>query len=169
MKIKTLLFIIIIGFFTGSCSFFTGNDDDIIPENIIPKDKMILVLADMQITEAYLKGLRKEGHKVADTSLLYYKMVFKKNDVTSSSFEESLLYYRQDLAVLDQLYADVITRLNELKAKNDELLLIMKNDSIRQDSIAKALFLLDSLRVQDSILHLTDTTYIVSDTILQIK
>ena len=168
---KPTLILIILSILLASCSLMPGSENEEIPENIIPREKMIVVLADMQITEAYLQNLRKAGFKVKDTSVLYYKMVFKKNDITNTSFEESLLYYQQDLAKLELIYTDVITRLNELKAKNEEMLLEMKNDSIRQDSIAKALIIKDSLdkvaHIEDSIRLLNDTTtHTVSDTLL---
>lgn len=149
-----------------------GNKSDDMPANLIPKEKMILILADVQITEAYLQNLKKAGHKIKDSSALYYKIVFKKNEITINSFEESLIYYRQDLAVLELIYTDVITRLNELKAKNEEILLDMKNDSIRQDSIAKAIIILDSLEkiahIEDTLRLINDTTTVsLSDTLLQ--
>ncbi len=154
MKIKTALIIGLLSLFFTHCSFFQGDDDDA-PTQLISKDKMIIILADIQITEAYLMDLKKSGHKVKDTSLLYYKRVFKKNDVTKTTFEESLLYYKQDLKELENMYIKVITRLNELNAKSEEILLQMKADSIIQDSVQQA------IKVFDSIQKLNDTSILI--------
>ncbi len=145
MKNKGILIIILLSFFLYQCSFNQDKENNT-PAHLISKDKMIVILADIQITEAYLKNLKKMGHKVTDTSILYYKRVFKKNSVTRSDFEENLLYYKQDLKGLEDLYTQVITRLNELQAKNEELLLQMKADSIKQDSLKHAALLLDSIQ-----------------------
>jgi len=129
-----------------NCSSFQDKQDEVAPPHLISQDKMIVVLADIQITEAYLKDLRKQGYSVKDTTLVYYERVFKKNEITKTAFEESLLYYKRDLEHLDEMYTLVITRLNELKAKNEEIILLMKADSVRQDSIKRAEFILDSIQ-----------------------
>lgn len=132
----------------------------------IPREKMVLVLADMQIAEAYLEKQKKNMRKLKDSTLLYYEKVFKKHQISPLEFEESLLWYKKDYDDLDLLYIDVITRLNELKAKNEELLLQMKADSIRVDSIAKAEFLLDSIQSHiDSIQIHTDSIQIQTDSV----
>lgn len=142
------------------------------PEKLIPKEQIVLILADMQITEAYLDELKMPGNMLKDSSLLYYDRIFRKNQITQLEFEESLLYYKQDLVDLENIYTQVITRLSELKAKNEELLLEMKADSIRQDSIRKAKIIQDSLqKIQqkiDSLQQLEnskDSLHITNDSI----
>ena len=56
------------------------------------------------------------------------------NEVLPADFENSLLYYKQNLDELQLIYADVITRLSELKAKNEELISSQKSDSLSQDT-----------------------------------
>lgn len=120
--------------------------DDMESNKYIPREKMILVLADMQITESYLESLKKTGRRMNDTTLLYYEKVFKKHQISPAEFEESLLWYKKDYEDLDLLYTEVITRLSELKAKNEELMLQMKADSIRADSMLRAEFISDSIQ-----------------------
>jgi len=136
-----------------SCDLWENDKHTQKPTHLISKEKMVNIMADMQITEAYLNDLRKSGHKIKDSSLKYYEKIFKKNEITQSEFNENLLYYKQDLVELEEMYTNVITRLNELKAKNEEMILQMKADSIYQDSIKKAKIL------QDSINHLNDTIF----------
>ena len=126
-----------------ACDFLPKMDKEI-PEGIIPEDKMVVILADMQISEAYLSDIRKTSKRLKDSTLLYYKKVYKKNMITKDQFEKSLLFYKTDLEHLEQIYTKVIVRLNELKAKNDEILLELKADSVRRDSM-------DAIRIQDSL------------------
>jgi len=175
MKIKILSTLFLLSLLFSHCSFIDNKKNQDQPQQLIPKEKMIVILADMQITEAYLKQLRKAGYKVKDTSLIYYTKVFKKNKITKSIFEQSLLYYKRDLQDLEKMYTDVIIRLNELKAKNEELIIEMKADSLRQDSIQKAQKVADSIEkieiyadsvmkanfVLDSIHLQTDSSYLI--------
>jgi len=101
---------------------------------IIPREKMVVLMAEMQIVEAHVDELRKAGHKTKDSTLYYYEKVFVSNDVQPADFENSLLYYKQNLEELQLMYADVITRLSELKAKNEELITKQKSDSLSQDT-----------------------------------
>lgn len=158
LKLKNLFYILfVILLMVSSCSSLSSEDIDT-PADLIPRDKMIIILADMQISEAFLDDLRKTGVRTSDSSLLYFQKVFKKNQVSPLDFENSLLYYKKNLEQMDMIYTDVVTRLNELKAKNDEILLQMKSDSVRLDSlrmidsfIDSLSFTSDSLFVQDSL------------------
>lgn len=136
------LFILLLVFLTN-CADETK--EPIPPDHLIPKEQMIVIMADIQVTEAYILNQKLKSSQKKDTSLLYYERIFKKNEVTKIQFEESLSFYKEDLPELKKLYTQVITRLNELKAKNEEILIEMKADSIRQDSIQEAERILDSL------------------------
>jgi hypothetical protein len=172
IKSRNIFAILILLFLTGGCSLWEKDKPNTTPNPIIPREKMISILADMQITEAYLNDLRKSGHKTKDSSLLYYEKIFKKNEISQSDFKANLLYYKEDLGGLEKMYTDMITHLNELKAKNEEMLLQMKADSIYQDSLKKVQLLNDSLFfiqredsikrskfIHDSINKLNDTIF----------
>jgi hypothetical protein len=121
---------------TSSCNFSDQNKQNGSLSSIMPKDKLILLLSEMQIVGAYVDQLRKNGIRTNDTAELYFSQVFEKYETTPAVFEESLLFYKEDLNELNEIYNSVIIRLNELKAKNEELQ-IMK-DSILKDSILKS-------------------------------
>lgn len=159
---KVVLLFIVFALGTSSCNWKDNKSADL-PKGILQKERLINILADIQITEAYLDDLRKNTVKTTDTSLLYYEKVFKKYGCSPEEFEKSLLYYKQDLEEMSQIYADVITRLNELSAKNEEMLLQMKLDSIREDSIQKAIF------IADSILKINDSLTVVNDSLLNLN
>ncbi len=149
---NALFFLLLVLMIITSCSSRSTDEIDK-PEDLIAREKMIIIMADMQISEAFLDDLRKSGVRTSDSSLLYFQKVFKKNQVSPLEFENSLLYYKKDLEQMDLIYTDVVTRLNELKAKNDEILLQMKADSIRLDSIKIINLFIDSLSItRDSLI-----------------
>lgn len=140
-----------------SCSSSSQNDAEQSSTAIIPKEKMIVVLADIQITEAYIDELRKDGIQTRDTSLIYFEKVFKKHDITPVEFENSMLFYKKDLINMDEMYTEVITRLNELKAKSEEIVIQMKEDSIKQDSLQRILELTDSVNMRNDTIFVNDS------------
>jgi len=145
IRSKNILAILIVLLIAGGCGQWGKDKSSQKPNSLIPREKMVSVLADMQITEAYLNDLRKSGHKTKDSTLLYYERIFKKNGITQSNFKANLLYYKKDLLDLENIYTEVITRLKELKAKNEEMILQMKADSIYQDSLKKVKMIQDSI------------------------
>lgn len=159
-----IIFFILSFTFVLSCNNTSQKDDAQSSDTIIPREKMIVILADIQITEAYIDDLRKSGHQTKDTSMAYFKKVFKKHDITPDEFEQSLLFYKKDLENMDELYKNVVTRLNELKAKSEEILIKMKEDSIRQDSLDKIKKTADSLNNPDEDLFIADTINHQADT-----
>lgn len=157
LKFKNPLFYLVVVFLMVSSCSSDSTDDTDIPADLIPRDKMVIILADMQISEAFLDDLRKTGVRTSDSSLLYFQKVFKKNQVSPQEFESSLLYYKKNLVQMDMIYTDVVTRLNELKAKNDEILLQMKADSVRLDSLKRIDFFIDSLSFTSDSLFVQDS------------
>jgi len=159
MNFKIFISISSIVLLFAACNLLPEKEIEI-PEGIIPEDKMVVILADMQISEAYLSEIRKTSERLKDSTLLYYKKVYKKNMISKDQFEKSLLYYKEDLENLEQIYTQVVVRLNELKAKNDEILLEMKADSVRRDS-------LNTIRIQDSLraIIVADSVALLQDTV----
>jgi len=160
MKVPGIVIISVLVLLISSCHTQSADEKEFIENRLIDKETMVMILADMQITEAYIRTIKKVKTR-KDSSLLYYERLFKKNHTNRSNFEESMLYYEEDLEGMEELYAQVITRLNELQAKSDEILLIMKADSIRIDSI-RQLEIADSMKqieINDSLLKLSDSAY----------
>lgn len=167
MPCKLYLLIFFISLLFVQCSFSGMEENEQTTDNLISEEKMVEILADIQIVEAHIDEIRKSGHQTKDSSMLYFEKVFAKHQVTPVEFESSLLYYKKDLLHMDVIYTEVITRLNELKAKNEEMINLMKRDSVIQDSLKKISLLTDSINnqndtifVQDS-LSLSDTNNII--------
>lgn len=155
-KGNLILFLISVLLF-GACQS-SSKEEEINKNEIIPEEKMIVVLADMQLAESYLDFLRKNGNQTKDSAMVYFERVFKKHQINQEEFEKSLLFYKKDLDHMGLIYTNVITRLNELKAKSEEMIQQMKADSLRQDSLR-------ALQIADSINMLNDSIF-VNDTLI---
>lgn len=151
-----LILLLSVLLFTMSCK--NQEDNELSNEKVLSEEQMVVVLADIHLTESYIDDLRRNGHQTKDSSMIYFEKVFKKHEITPVEFEESLLFYKKDLDNLNKIYTQVITRLNELKAKNEEMINQFKQDSIRLDSLR-------ILQESDTIEPLTDSVNLLNDTI----
>lgn len=111
MLIKKLLLLIAVILFTFSCK------QEKAPNGIIEKNKMVNVLVDMQITDAYLNQITN-----VDTMLMQaksrYTYVFKKHHIDSIKFSRSLNYYSLRSVELNKMYQTVIDSLGLIKERN---------------------------------------------------
>lgn len=95
-------------------------EKDQVPDGVIEKPKMINVLFDMHITDAYLNAVNNR-----DTLLMQahsrYNYIFKKFEIDSVAFTKSLNFYSKYPKQLNEIYtavSDSILRVeNDLKAK----------------------------------------------------
>jgi ATP sulfurylase len=103
--VKRIFPLYLIGFLLFSC----GHEKA--PEGILDEDKMVTVLIDIQLTEGMVSSLPISY----DSSQVLYKLmerdIFLKHQVTDSVFTKSMLYYLEDAAKMDRMYARVIDSL----------------------------------------------------------
>jgi hypothetical protein len=87
-----------------------------LPAGIIEKEKMINLLVDMQIVDAYLNQVAN-----VDTMLLQaksrYTYIFKKHAIDSVKFSRSLNYYSLRSIELNEMYQTVIDSLEHMKER----------------------------------------------------
>lgn len=119
-----------------------------IPDVIITEDKMAEILSEVQLIEAYLNQIPYNKRGKNDSDYIYYPILFEKYQISKSDFLENLTYYSHNEETISSIYDRSIILLNKLKAKDLEIRLEMKLDSIRQDSIKgeKDKLRLDSVR-----------------------
>jgi len=118
----------------GVVLFYTACSQNKTPDNLIEREKMLDVLVDIQLTDAYLGQVYNP-----DTSKMQahsrYNYVFKKFGIDSAIFTNSLRYYSKNPAELDSMYslvADSLKRLQtSLKPKPTEWEI---SDSLRLQS-----------------------------------
>lgn len=108
-----------------------------VPKVLIGEDKMAKILSEVQLVEAYINQIPYNKRVNNDSDYVYFPLVFEKYQVSKSDFLENLNYYAQDESKISSIYDKSIILLNKLKAKDLEIRLEMKLDSIRKDSIQK--------------------------------
>ena len=91
----------------------------VVPEGMIPRDSMIVILAEMHLVEATIQS-RNLGRN--DTTRLEafgrYKYLLAKHKITEVEFKKSFEFYRSEPEYFLTMYNDIITRLSELQAKD---------------------------------------------------
>lgn len=82
---------------------------------VIPREKMVKILSDLQISEAAAGNLSPE--KKDSISRIYKQQIFKIHKVTDSDFEQSLKIYSKDPVELEKIYEKVLTELDPKDSK----------------------------------------------------
>ena len=105
-----------------------------IPPGILPQNKMISVLTDLQLVEATIQlnsmAISDSSRKIAEG---YYKYVFDKNRITAIQFDSSFRYYSSRPKELSAVYDSVLARLSQRKAIADTTKQVMP-DTIQRIS-----------------------------------
>ena len=94
-----------------------NNNNNVIPKDIIPKEKMVAVITDIELTEALIK--LKFSNK--DSSINQGKLfneVYQNHNTSEEHFNESIEYYSKQPKVLDSIYVKVIAKLSQIQAEN---------------------------------------------------
>lgn len=110
------------------------------PEDLIPKDSMVLLLSDLYMTIASKNSRNKLNERKVD----YTFLVFEKYGIDSSRFKKSNFYYTTKIDEYEEIYKEIETKLQTL---NTDFKAVKKtSDSIRRDSVDRARTLRDSLK-----------------------
>lgn len=100
------------GFLFSSCS----RKEEKIPDDILKKEIMVPLLADIHIAEAaaVINSSAYESSKKDIKSA--YHSVFSKYSITENDFRRSMDYYTMHPELLDKIYEEVITELSKKQA-----------------------------------------------------
>jgi hypothetical protein len=91
------------------------------PEDLIPRDEMVDVIVDMHLYDAIIwKKQKNKIKKIQFDKFFLYESILEKYHISREQFESSMSYYQSDLEVLDEIYADVITKLSILKSETEK-------------------------------------------------
>jgi len=85
--------------------------------NILNREQMVNILTDIQILEAKLNFEKKTVGEFERTTKKHYEAIFSKYNIRKEQFEESLFYYEQNIEELDNIYSDVIIKLNKIQSE----------------------------------------------------
>ncbi len=102
---KRLVLACLLLFLMGACA------ENSKPKDLVSENEMVNVLIDIHLTE----GIASSLPIPYDSSKVIYSLleqeVFVKHQVPDSVFTKSLIYYLQDPAIMDRIYARVIDSL----------------------------------------------------------
>ncbi len=88
------------------------------PDDLIPHDEMINIIVDLRLMDAILSTKQKTKAKDSENTKYYlHNSILEKYGITRDRFERSYAYYQQDLKILDDIYAEAITRLSKMKSE----------------------------------------------------
>jgi len=116
-RLIKLLFLSTCLLLISSC--YTTHDDTRVskPDNLIEKDKIVLILADVEVAESALRQKQNLGHEIGDTREAYYHAIFTQYEVSREQFDSSMAYYKRDLETINDIYEDVLTRLSVIESE----------------------------------------------------
>ncbi|MGY3054331.1 hypothetical protein ACVWYG_002538 [Pedobacter sp. UYEF25] len=105
-----------------------------VPNGIIKPDKMENVIYDVHVVDGYISNIYPEdsAKKVASR---YYNGIYKKFDIDSVQFTESLAYYSEKPVQLEKMYKRISTRLKAQKRYMDQRDSIALKKALKADSI----------------------------------
>jgi hypothetical protein len=106
---------ILILFMLFSCG---GKKEEVIPDDILPHKKMVMLLCDVHMAEAAYQ-IHNLGTTDSTKNIAYgyYRKIFEKNKISEADFKKSFLYYSQHPDVLNKIYQDVITEMSKRQAE----------------------------------------------------
>jgi len=111
---KYILYIIIIIFFSN-CKKNTERNSD-----VLSKEQFITILTDMHFTDGVLFA-SKLNKRMDKEKVSMYNYVFKKNDISRADFDATVLYYTQHTDKYQELYKEVLARLEKQKTEINAL------------------------------------------------
>jgi hypothetical protein len=103
--------------FLGGCYNIPEEEVMLPPDNLIGIDKMVELLAEVEIAESALRQKQNYGNEISKLKEEYYTAIFTKYEVSKEQFDESLNYYKQDLETINMIYEQVITRLSVIESE----------------------------------------------------
>ena len=91
-----------------------------ITENLLPKSVFEKILKEIHLEEAEFELNKNKDVENAKIKLSKsYSDIYKKNEISEKDFEETLDYYSQNPEKLQQIYTNILTRLNKERSKFD--------------------------------------------------
>lgn len=100
--------IIVLVVFFASCGY-----QENIPENVIPKEKMIEILVDIHLADGMFTNNNVRTFYATKDSANYYEMIFINHGFTRENFDTSVYYYSHNINEYNKIYIEVLNKLSE--------------------------------------------------------
>ena len=124
---KELLFVtLFIGLLLGSCDSTQNRQYKLIPE-----DEMIPILVDYHLLEGELSITHVRNSIVAQDTTNMYDRLLHNYGYTGLDFDSSIYYYSYEIGEFDNIYEEVLNRLNQLQTEVREPQDTLKEESER--------------------------------------
>lgn len=107
-----------------------------IPEGLLTKSKMIKALTEMHLLEA---SINQEGAYYAirnKYNVVQFDLLFKRLEISKTSFDSSMVYYRKDLSLFKEIHDSVYYNLDIMKLDLEETQ--QKLETTEIDSLRKS-------------------------------
>jgi hypothetical protein len=82
-------------------------------DSVIPRDKMIRVLVDLQLVEASLNFQKTRGGNIPLLTRDYYQWLYRKYHISEHRFRNNLNYYKTDPDNFSKMYEEVLKILTD--------------------------------------------------------
>ncbi len=103
-RLVLVLFILVL----GSCS-----KERSVPEGILPKDRLVEVIVDLQRAEALVNSKQDTNRAIRDLrAKTYSEQVFEKYGISKEVYIESIEFYSLETKELEELIKSVAIKLN---------------------------------------------------------
>ena len=110
---RKIVFYLLFIFFL--CCGDPAEENVVIPENILPREKIAQIITDIHVAEAEINLLA-----ISDSTLkrpIYFKEIFNKHQITQQQYEESLAFYIDHPKILNKIYEQVLNDLSKMQAE----------------------------------------------------
>jgi len=106
MKFRNQFLFVFTFFVLSNCQ----KDDK--PSYILDKDKMVPLLVDLHLTEAFVNS----NYPMSDSARYVYKKmedsIFKARGLDQPIFDSSMAYYKRNIKLMDEIYVSVVDSLS---------------------------------------------------------
>ena len=88
------------------------------PENLINRKKMVEILTDSYLAEAYIYA-SLDSTATEELTLKLYKDIFDRHEITKEQFVQSMEYYISDKDLLQKMLDEVTNNIIQLKTNSN--------------------------------------------------
>ena len=86
------------------------------PKNLLPEQTMVDLLYESYLFEGYSAITTEYDYgKLSSETVGYYEALFKKYNITQAQFDSSVDYYMRNRRLYEDIYNQVISRLDSLE------------------------------------------------------
>jgi hypothetical protein len=111
LLMKNILILILLGISALSCQNKHQNS------NIIPRKWFVAILTDIHLADGYY-GNHAQLSRLHNDTVNFYNSIYKNYGYTKAQFDTTLKYYAIHSDKFDELYEEVVTRLNKMDQEN---------------------------------------------------